>query len=322
MRGLTVVAAYLRGALAAAAAAGQEWYDPPVAPFKVYTGHSDGVVYKTSESGGAVWASALHTGIAHAVATDGAGNVYSAGADDTVRKRDAAGAQVWSFTGHTGDVRDVAVDGSGHVYSASTDGTVRKISPEGVQVWSTAIGSIVYSVAVDRDGFVYCGSADTNVYKLDKNGNEVWVFTECEDLVYALAVDLDGFVYIASHLDSFIRKITAQGALVWKVGYAGAAALYSVVVDDAGFVYHNSGDDTRKLTPEGVEVWEAAGNTNTVYAVAVDPEGYVYSTNSSGRIYKFAPTGGAPIWTRVTTGFLESRAIAVDPGRHASGNGW
>ncbi|ADC73103.1 WD40 repeat, subgroup (plasmid) [Thioalkalivibrio sp. K90mix] len=77
---------------------------------------------------------------------------------------------------------------------------------------------------------------------------------------------------------------------VWK--FEGhSSSVYGVAVDGAGNVYSGSRDNTvRKIDPDGSEVWSFTGHSDRVYGVAVDGAGNVYSGSLDNTVRKIRQT--------------------------------
>jgi len=88
-------------------------------------------------------------------------------------------------------------------------------------------------------------------------------------------------------------------------------SVYAVAVDNDGYVYSGGYDDTvRKISPSGTQVWSFTGHTDSVYAVAVDNDGYVCSGSFDETVRKISPSG-TQVWS--FTGHTNYvRAVAVD----------
>ena len=87
--------------------------------------------------------------------------------------------------------------------------------------------------------------------------------------------------------------------------------VYSVAVDGQGNVYSGSSDSkVIKISPSGSKIWEFTGHTNNVWSVAVDGQGNVYSGSSDEKVMKISPSG-SKIWE--FTGYSGTvYSVAVD----------
>ena len=74
-------------------------------------------------------------------------------------------------------------------------------------------------------------------------------------------------------------------------------SVYTVAVDSDGFVYSGGIDETvKKIDPDGNEVWTFTGHTDRVRAVAADNDGFVYSASWDGTVRKIDQDGNE-VWT-------------------------
>jgi sugar lactone lactonase YvrE len=191
----------------------------------------------------------------------------------------------------------VAVDQTGNLYVADTAShTIRKISPAGLVTTLAGLS----------------GSHGTT----DDVGGQARFSAP-----FGVAVDAAGTVFVADTANNTIRHITAAGVVTTLAGVAGQAGSadgsgdqarfrnpWSVAVDRSGnvFVADMSNNTIRKITPSGV-VSTLAGRAgvsghadgparqarfNSPYAVAVDPAGDIYVSDSGNHaIRMISPEG-------------------------------
>ena len=75
-------------------------------------------------------------------------------------------------------------------------------------------------------------------------------------------------------------------------------------------------DEVHKVTSSGNEEWVYTGHSDSVFGVAVDPDGYVYSGSMDDEVHKITPTGNEE-W--VYTGHSDDvYGVAVDPGTYGA----
>jgi hypothetical protein len=179
---------------------------------------------------------------------------------------------------------------------------------------------IARAIAVDNEGNVYVtgfsgGDGTGNDYatiKYNSSGVEQWVqryngSTNSRDEGTAIALDNEGNVYvtglsmgIGSSLDYITVKYNTSGVEQWVQRYNGPAnnldAATAIAVDNEGNVYvtgesyteiDNSDFATLKYNSSGVEQWVQryngpANSSDAASAIAVDNEGNVYVTGTSG----------------------------------------
>ncbi len=241
--------------------------------------------------------------------------------------------------------KSVAVDGSGNVYisgytkdslgggtyAGAEDAFLSKFDASGNELWSQQIGTtyndVSFSVAVDASGNAYisgcaqgslgggtyAGGYDAFLAKYDTSGNKLWlqqIGTTSSDGSHSVAVDGSGNAYIsgwtngslggtnAGYSDAFLTKFDASGNELWsqQIGTLNYDISRSVAVDASGNAY-------------------ISGNT-------ARPFGHV-GDDSDAFLTKFDASGNE-LWSQQigTSGWDESRSVAVDGSGNAYISGW
>lgn len=214
-------------------------------PSTIYLGTFGGLVIQLNGNGQKVWQYDMSSAV-FAVGSGSSDSVYCGMLNKTLVKLKSTGAsKTWTYTGFTGRVNDVKVQGD-YVYACSEDGTVRKITAS--------------------------------------NGTLVWSYTGHTSDAYAVAVDKSGNVYSVGLSDCTIRKINANGSLVWQ--YTHSNVLRCVSVDELGNVYVGGNDGyIRKFDAAGNLIWSIRPNGyGLTYTVSVGTSDNVYSGTSNGRV--------------------------------------
>lgn len=297
------------------------------------------------------------------------------GSDYWIRQYTAVGGLGWTVSvdgpsGTTDNARDIALRGdavavAGSVNSSGNDWRVMEYLQTGASGWSagyngpTSGSDIAESVAADLTGNVFA----VGRHAVDLQGNDVHVrqylpggglgwtasYTGAaggDDRGLAVATDFEGNVIVAGYesvsaqgRNMWLRKYSPAGAVLWTVGFAGAAALddraNGVATDAVGNIYVAGVEGTvaegtiawlRAYDPRGVEVWtETWAGTATLGAtavdVAVDSVGDVTIVGTEntagaliGMVRKYDPTGGVR-WseTYASVGPHLLNAVAVGP---------
>jgi streptogramin lyase len=215
----------------------------------------------------------------------------------------------------------IAVDSNGIIYVVDNSIWAHKFTADGLHVGDIVVGSINNNrgIDVDSNGFVYI----TGFY-----ARLVWKFTPDGQLVTewgsygrgdgefydhtGLAVDSNGFVYVADTGNDRIQKFTSNGEFVTSWGSKGGkAGMFStpsgVAVDSNGFIYVIEWSSytvtgwygrIQKFTPDGQfqAEWDREGpggeGLKALYAIAVDPSGFVYVADTyEHSILKFTING-------------------------------
>lgn len=291
---------------------------------KTYIGLGQGDVEKLDENGGTLWTFSQPDEVG-AIAVDKDGYIYTGSNDNTVRKLDRGGSQLWKFTGHGGSVRGVAVDTSGNVYTASADATVKKLDgSSGNELRSYAAPNDQQAVAVDINGNCYVGGDSKNLIKLDSDLNEVWR-VDSVGAVKSISVDQSGNIFVG--LVDEVRKFDSSGSEFttgWP--FTGHSRIVpGLALDDAGYIYTGSPDDTAKKIERSTVTADWTYNAIAdVNDVAVDPDLYVYVAGNGefsgyGRILKLDGSNNE-IWVKDyddTRGRVT--AVAVTPGLYGAG---
>ncbi|HEX4138650.1 MAG TPA: IPT/TIG domain-containing protein [Bryobacteraceae bacterium] len=245
------------------------------------------------------------------VAVDSKGNFYfadyytyvvrevSAGTINTV-----AGSGTLGFQGDGGpgiqallsDIHGLAVDSNGNIYIADTfNGVVRKLTAPGAIATPAGIISTFAGVApsvngVTTQGYSGDGGPATSAELYQPSG---------------VAVDSSGNVYIADYGNYTVRKVDTKGNIstiagtgVW--GFSGdggpaknamLASPYALAIDPAGNIYIS---DTSN---NNIREITTDGNIHTVVSnifadsIAVDAAGSIYFSDSIATVGKILPNG-------------------------------
>jgi streptogramin lyase len=287
------------------------------------------------------------------IATDERGFIYVADSGNhRIQKFTTDGQYVLQWDrwadgdGFFNDPRGIAVDDNGLIYVVDKSIWVHKFTSEGQHVEDIVVGPTNNNrgIDVDKNGFIYI----TRYY-----ARAVWKFTPDGQLVTewgsygrgdgefydhtGLAVDSKGFVYVADTGNDRIQKFTSNGEFIssWssKGGKKGMFHTPSgVAVDNNGFVYVTEWSGYRvtgwygriqKFTPDGEFLieWDTQGTggegLKALYAIAVDPMGYLYVADTyEHSILKFTLNGQfVTKWGGEGTGdgeFNNPCGIAVD----------
>jgi len=222
-----------------------------------------------------------------------------------------AGTQEWLYTEHTSLVFGVDVDSEGNVYSGSDDEEVHKINPDGTQEWTySEHTSTIEDVAVDSEGTVYSGGQDNELNKIDSSGEKLWRKTYNQP-IRSLAVDSEDYVYVAGDFNQ-VQKLDGSRNVVWE--YFADDDNNGIDVDSEGNVYVGGDyEEVIKIDSGGNEVWSYTGHSSRVRDVAVDSEGYSYSTSGDG-LHK-VDSSGEQVWT-----FTEHEGIIYPVDVDSEGN--
>lgn len=226
----------------------------------------------------------------YAIAVDEDSNIF-VGVDAQIQKISSEGAQLWSAEG-MGACYSVAVDKNGYSYAGGYNHILLKYTPDGDQVWETDTDYMVRGIAVDDNGYVYtCTSNNIRVHSL--SGSQLSNFGVGGNTPYCVTLG-DGYVYAG-----------CTSGLVYKIINTydynpGAAADYfqsasdtvrSVAVDEEGYIYtSHSSQNITKNTPEGRTVWKYTSNTEHKIFIDIDSVGGIYAAFEPGNVKKFNDT--------------------------------
>lgn len=240
-------------------------------------------------------------------------------ADAWVTKLDSSGTELWTRQfGSTEEGADsgegVAADSVGNIYvvgrtaksfpgttaKGSFDAYFRKFGPDGSELSTVQFGTEgrdqAFAVAVDGQDSVYvlgetrgefegqtqAGKEDIFLVKFDSSGQQTWTTqfgTDVTDSAKDFAITDDGYAYVV-------------GSTLGSID----PAFVKTATDNDGFIV--------KLDPSGSQVWvrqfgSGEGESETVYAVAVGPDGSVYiSGRVSGELPEKSSWGGFDAFVR------------------------
>jgi hypothetical protein len=254
--------------------------------------------------------------VAHAIATDAAGNVFITGGsyngtryDGMVLAYSGTGRPLWTnyWAGVSNDGAlgtDVAVDTDGTVFVTGKEG-VRAFSNVGTPLWTNLPRSWTTAIGLDGAGKVFvAGRVDSDAWQAmvaaySRTGELLWTnlygSATGETVAGALAVDRNGNVFVTG---SLVGTVDPSDYLT--IGYSSA----------------------------GVPLWTnryngPQRNADRAMALAVDNGGRVYVTGSSftfNTTFDFATIAyandGIPLWTNRYNCFSnftdEAMAVVVD----------
>ncbi|HCL4447593.1 TPA: PQQ-binding-like beta-propeller repeat protein [Clostridium botulinum] len=167
---------------------------------------------------------------------------------------------------------------------------VKRSSPITIPDYDT-IGKI----ALDVYGKIYCKSTKI-LSKIDEDGYIYWQYTH--DRIITSVTVKNGYVYIADWEGNRIIKInSSSGEIIWNNRYSSKYGTESIVIDDNNIIY--AGTDNGKvikIDSTGEVIWTYDKHKSRVDAIAIDKNGYIYSSGGS-RLIKLCSNGGEE-WIR------------------------
>lgn len=176
-------------------------------------------------------------GIAYCVAADNAGNSYFAGYKDTpFPYTETFGNLYYNKYGTGGElVFSKTFTGRGYVYNLKTDLEGNVIMLMGY-VNTITIGDLALSTVNQ--------GVQALLIKFDPSGNIVWhqhlSVPEADIQGFeAITIDADNNIYIGvdSYFNSYIRKLSPEGAILLEIPQLNVNRITSVSVDDNGNIY-------------------------------------------------------------------------------------
>ncbi|EKN42489.1 phage tail protein [Clostridium botulinum] len=167
---------------------------------------------------------------------------------------------------------------------------VKRSSPITIPDYDT-IGKI----ALDVYGKIYCKSTKI-LSKIDEDGYIYWQYTH--DRIITSVTVKNGYVYIADWEGNRIIKInSSSGEIIWNNRYSSKYGTESIVIDDNNIIY--AGTDNGKvikIDSTGEVIWTYDKHKSRVDAIAIDKNGYIYSSGGN-RLIKLCSNGGEE-WIR------------------------
>lgn len=303
-------------------------------------GDSDYATIAYSGAGMALWTNRYNDGrvetsdTANALAVDSSGNVFvtgnsasaGSGANATIAYS-KSGVPLW--TKEAGGTA-IAVDGSGKVFV--TGSATIAYSSAGLPLWTNNTGGA--AIATDASGRVFVTGSATIAYSA--TGDPLWT-NHFNGEARAIAVDGSGNVFATGpssggdgeldYATIATIKYSGGGVPLWTNGYPARSSV--VAVDRTGNAFVAAGSSGEGVSATiaysglGVPMWTNHYSgpenwNNQATAVAVDADGNVFVTGSSGGDYAtIAYSGtGMPLWTNryngPANGHDRASAVAVD----------
>ncbi len=152
---------------------------------------------------------------------------------------------------------------------------VKRSSPITIPDYDT-IGKI----ALDVYGKIYCKSTKI-LSKIDEDGYIYWQYTH--DRIITSVTVKNGYVYIADWEGNRIIKInSSSGEIIWNNRYSSKYGTESIVIDDNNIIY--AGTDNGKvikIDSTGEVIWTYDKHKSRVDAIAIDKNGYIYSSGGN-----------------------------------------
>jgi outer membrane protein assembly factor BamB len=268
----------------------------------LYTAGTNGEVHKVDlETGDNVWVFDAFGNECFRLAIDSQGNVYATSNDETLRKIDPDGNQIWSETYATYGLRGVAVDSEDNVYVGVTDPSVRKLDPDGNEIWKyeTGTSGAALSIRVDGNDDIYLvtGFFDRRVRKLDSDKTELWDYSIGANPT-DVAVGPAGVVFQSGlQSNASLRKLTSAGAEDWTYDSGDNATACAADGDGNSYVGNATDGEVRKVNSSGTMVWtNDTSHSTTVNALALDPDGNIYTGSGDSTAKKLDPDGDQ-VWS-------------------------
>ncbi|HEU4715645.1 MAG TPA: 6-bladed beta-propeller, partial [Candidatus Saccharimonadales bacterium] len=198
----------------------------------------------------------------------------------------------------------MAFDSTGNLWVLdSQEDTFKKFDSTGTLLatyGSTGTGNGQFDtpsdLAVDSDGYIYVADyTNARIQKFDSSGNYVsqWGSAGSGNGQFTnpigIAVDSDNNVYVSEDANCRVQKFTSDGTFVTKWGSMGSGdgQLFipqKLAVDSSGNVYVTDSFNGRleKFSSTGAYLDKYTGPFNSIYNVAVDNAGAVYTVEYGG----------------------------------------
>jgi hypothetical protein len=216
------------------------------------------------------------------------------------------------------DNRHVAVDGDGKIYSSD-------YSPHRVQVfdsqgkflnqWAPESGSNLYDLVADRDGNVYLAN-DKGVFKHEgETGKLLAKVTNV--FPRGLAITWDKKLVVTTRKSMLVLNADLQTEKDWKDIADSANSTFGfekIAADGSGSIYalDTHKNEVCKFSSEGKFTDRFATGANAPHALAVDPHGRLFISDSS-HVHVIDPSTGNKVKTVDTS---QAFGIAFDEEGH------
>lgn len=245
-----------------------------------YSGGNDKIVRKLAPDGTEVWSFTEHTNWIYGIVLDDDGFIYTCGGDKKVFKINPNGTKEAEYN-HTISIYDIKVGPDGFIYAACAGGGVLKLTKSLTLEKKLSPHSIdANCIAVGPDGYIYTGSTDGNIRKTDQDGTLIWNFDGDDGAVKYIALDKDGYIYGVYANDALI-KITNTGTELWRVQLEYTALKVDLDILGNVYVAGYSGYIFKLKPDDGAVIWTYRPHTNSINALAVGDDGYIYSGGGS-----------------------------------------
>ena len=181
----------------------------------------------------------------------------------------------------------MAVDGKGRIYSSD-------YSPHRIQVfdvegkflnqWAPESGSNLYDLVADRDGNVYLAN-DKGVFKHE--GETGRLISKSASLYpRGIAMTWDGKLAVTTRKSILILDSSLQTLNEWKDAADAANSTFGfekIVAGGDGIIYalDTNSNDICKFSPEGKFLNRFPSSANSPHALAIDPKGRLFVSDTS-----------------------------------------
>lgn len=219
-------------------------------------------------------------------------NLFTCSSDTEIHKLSPNDLSFISkFTGHTGAVNKLVI-GGGFLFSASADSTIRKIDRSTmteVRIYTGHTGNVT-GLVYGSDGFLYSSSInDRTIRKIDPIDMTIVNFFGADrDLRAGIAYG-NGLIFYDRN--RAVRSLDASTMTFLNSSSLDNISNISSITFGLGFVFVGGLDNSvRRYDTTLSTVTNYLGHTASVLSLRIGGDGYLYSGDAAGELFKLTPT--------------------------------
>jgi PKD repeat protein len=189
-----------------------------------------------------------------------------------------------------------AVGPDGTIYAPTMDAIGTKLlalDSNGSTKWSYSLGSLASAPAIGPDGVIYIGSG--SVYAINPDGTLKWK----SDVAstgdpFSMTIGPDGTIYVPE--SAGLAALNFDGSLKWRISTGWISGSPAIGPDSTIYLPIDMLDRILAISPTGdikwmYDEWGVYVMSWSSPPLAIGPDGTIYSSGHSNRLYAISPDG-------------------------------